>query len=67
MRKLLSAAILSMMFCMVMAIPAFADSGGMPQKVSHINPAFQSFMWDGVSVFPTGMAKTGGLRGILLF
>ena len=27
MRKLLSAAILSMMFCMVMAIPAFADSG----------------------------------------
>ena len=39
----------------------------MPQKVSHITPAFQSFMWDGVSAFPTAMVKTGGPCGILLF
>ena len=41
--------------------------GGTPQKVSHIGPAFHSFMWDSVSTFPTGMVKTGGLCGILLF
>ena len=39
----------------------------MPQKVSHISLAFRSFMWDGVSVFPTGIAKTGDICGILLF
>ena len=39
----------------------------MLQKVSHIDLAFPSFMWDGVSVFPTEIAKTGGLCGILLF